>query len=246
MVALLALSAGCTDLGNSPIPLTPFFQFTPELSRIQLNMQVIPESTSGAFKVKGTATLPEKTQMRVVAARYLRPNSPSARVLNPKPTFSILDYKTAEIVQGQWQVDLNLWQVAPNGRFHEYWQQDTVWQGLSLKPEPDVVFLATPMPLSDTDLLQQLEDALAKRGKLLDSSQVRVLPDGQRYIQTSQTVAIALPTGSTTPPSVRPEDIHGGWGYRFLIPPEPRNPTSVELPEHRRTNAAPTPEEFLR
>jgi hypothetical protein len=245
-IALLTLSASCTNAGGPVIPLTPFFKFAPELSRAQLDIQVTPEVTPGTFKVKGTATLPEKTQMRVVAARYLQPNSPAARILNPKPTFSILDYRTAEIVEGQWQANLNLWQVSPDGRFREYWQQDAAWQGLPLKPDPDVVFLATPMPISKTDLLQQLEEEVAKRGKLLDSSQVRVLPDGQRYIQTSKTMEVALPTGSTTPPGIRPEEIHGGWGYRFLIPPEPINPTSVELPKHRRTNAAPVPEEFMR
>lgn len=239
--ALLLASTGCTQ-----VPSLGNWLATSRLPPAELDMQVTPANAPGVYTIVGKTSLPDQAQMRVLAVRYLHPDHPGAQALNPKPTYSILDYQTAEVNQGKWQTTVNLWQVAKNGRYQETWQMDNASLGAALKPDSKVVFLATLMPGSQADLLQQLEKALEKQGKTLDSRQVRTAPDGQRYLQTSQTVAISLPSGSTTPPPVRSEDINGGWGNRFVIPPEPKNPNRVELPKERRTSAPMTAAEFLR
>lgn len=238
---LLLASTGCAQ-----VPSLNNWLAGSQLPQAELDMQVAPANAPGVYTIAGKTSLPDQAQMRVLAVRYLHPDQPATQALNPKPTYAILDYQTAEVNQGKWQTTLNLWRVAMNGRYQETWQMDNASLGVALKPDSKVVFLATLMPGSKTDLLQKLEQELEKQGKTLDSSQVRTTTDGQRYIQTSQTLAISLPSGSTTPPPLRSEDINGGWGNRFLIPPEPKNPTRVELPKERRTSAPMTAAEFLR
>ncbi|MGQ4650698.1 hypothetical protein [Lyngbya aestuarii] len=192
--------------------------------------------------MEGKTNLPDKSRITVAAVRYLRPTNELSPSLSSEPTYSILDYKDVKVNKGQWEIQLNLWKIAPNGQFQESWQLDEAKLGLSLDPVNEVTFLATFAP---TDPLAGIEQQLKKQGIKVESNLVYNTPDGQRYIQASQILPIPLPTGQTTPPQQRPEDINGGWGPRYLLLPEPPNINRLKQPSERRTDAPLSPSEFL-
>ncbi|GAB4377176.1 MAG: hypothetical protein Kow00121_25880 [Elainellaceae cyanobacterium] len=231
LLILLPLLSSC-----APIQLRYFWD------EVELNMQVKATDTPGTYAIQGAADLPEKTRIAIAAVRYLHPgNSASAR-LNDDPTYSILAYQPVEVENGQWQIDLSLWRVAADGRFQEIWQIEQSKLGISLKPDADVVFLATLAPDYE---LSQLEQELARRGIRFPSGAVLSTSEGFRYAQVQEVMSVALPTGRTTPPPERPEDRNGGWGDRYIIPNEPPNEVELAFPDERKTNAPPTREEFL-
>ena len=233
-VLVLLLNTGCSRL----------LQAKP-LQDINLKFTV-EKQLPGVYALAGKTNLPERSQVVVAAIRYLYPATQSSKNFNPNPTYTVLAYQPAEVSGGQWQTRLNLWETALDGRFQEAWQLDQAKLKLPLKPSEEVVFLATLAPVDGSDQLQQLENQLAKQKIQLSRKLVHGTADGQQYIQVSEKMAIALPTGSTTAPAIRPQDINGGWGNRFLIPLEPQNPIKLELPKERRTNAPATAEEFFK
>lgn len=212
-------------------------------SDVDFSLQVSPSDQPGSFKVSGKTSLPDRTAMVVLAVRYLNPAEPASIALNPEPTYSILAYQPVEVRQGGWQTQLDLWQVAPNGQYQEAWQLEQPHLGVTFDPTNDVVFLATLTPVNE---LRKLEQQLARRRLQLASQIIQSTSDGQRYAQVYQALAIDLPTGKTAPPPPRPEEDNYGWGDRYIIPKEPQNPTNLQLPEQRQTNAPPRIEEFLR
>ena len=237
---LLILNAGCSQV---PSTIRQLPALLPNLSTdANFQLRVTPSSRKGVYTVVGNTNLPNSSRIAVAAIRYLRPSKPPSLGLSPKPTYSILAYQDVEVNKGKWQAALNLWKVAPNGRFQEAWQIEQSKLGLTFEPEPDVLFLATVNP---TDSLSELEKQLEKQGIELVSNVVRNTVDGDRYVQASQVLPLPLPTASTAPPGQRPEDINGGWGPRYLLLPEPPNITKRERPDKRRTDAPLSPEEFM-
>ncbi|XGV95731.1 MAG: hypothetical protein ACAF41_23690 [Leptolyngbya sp. BL-A-14] len=234
LAVVLLLSTGCSRILQSR-----------PLQDINLKFSV-ENRLPGVYAIAGSTNLPEKTQIMVAAIRYLYPSTAASKNFNPNPTYAVLAYQPAEVNGKRWQTTLNLWETGTDGRFQESWQLDQAKLKLTLDPADEVIFLATLAPVDGSDQLQRLENQLAKQKIQLSRKLVHGSADGQQYIQVSQTMAIALPTGNTTPPSLRPEEINGGWGNRFLIPPEPQNPIKLEQPKERRTNAPVTAEEFLR
>lgn len=227
----LVLLPGCTQ-----IQIQSLFQW----SEIDLNIQVADTDTPGIYSVRGKTNLPENTEISIAAVRYLQLEGTDRPDANLNPTYSILAYVPAEVKQGEWQANLNLWRVAADGTYQEIWQIEQDKLGLSLQPEADVIFLATLTPI---DELSELEQKLAKQGIRLAGGSVFSTSEGSRYAQVQQTLAVALPTGQTTP---NPEDANFGWGPRYIIPQEPQNPTRLEFPNQRLTDAPPKPEELLR
>jgi hypothetical protein len=215
-----------------------------QLADANLSINVVRESL-GNYTIAGVTNLPEKSQVAIIAVRYLYLKGQGAQALNPKPTYAVLAYETTEVNQGKWSTQLNLWQTARDGRFQELWQLDQDQLKLPLQPAKDVVFLATLAPLNQVDQLQSLGELLAKQNLKVATSLVHTTMEGQQYVQVGQTQDVPLPTGRTAPRPLRPEDINGGWGERYLIPLEPQNPYKLELPPDRRTNAPASPEEFL-
>lgn len=240
LVLLLILNTGCSQLSGTvqQLPnLLPGFS-----AEANFQLRVAPSGRLGVYTVTGSTNLPDQSQITVAAVRYLRPANPLAQNVSPNPTFSILAYQDVEVNKGKWQAALNLWKVAPNGQFKEAWQLDQSKLGLTFTPEPEVTFLATVDPITS---LSKLESLLEKQGIKLVSSVVRNTSDGEQYIQATQVLPVALPTGRTTPPLQRPEDINGGWGPRFLLIPEPPNTNKFEQPDKRRTTAPLSPAELL-
>lgn len=240
VVLLLILNSGCSQ---APLRLEQLPTLLPNLSTdANFQLQVTPSERSGVYTVAGTTNLPDSSSIAVAAIRYLRPDSALPASPSSKPTYSILAYQDVKVNQGQWQASLNLWKVAPDGRFQEAWQLEEAKLGLSLDPETQVIFLAT---LAPTRPLWEVEQLLDKQGIRLIKRLLHSTVDGERYVQASDVLPVPLPTASTTPPPQRPEDLNGGWGPRYILLPEPPNLKALEIPENRRTDAPLSPAELM-
>ncbi len=240
-LALLAvLTTGCKEVSLKAGQLPSLI---PDLStKADFQLGVTPAERSGVYTVAGTTNLPDKSRIGVAAVRYLQVGKAETENFKPHQTYSILAYQDVEVNKGKWQAALNLWKVAPNGQFKEAWQLEQSKLGISFKPESEVLFLATVAP---TDSLSELEQQLQKQDIKLVSNIVRNTVEGERYVQASQILTVALPIGQTTAPPKRPEDLNGGWGPRYLLIDEPPNTNKFEQPNKRRTNAPMAPAEYL-
>ena len=190
----------------------------------------------GVYNLSGSTNLPDQSQVTVAAVRYL--NLPDQQLLSDSnANYSILSRRTVEASQGKWQTTLNLWQVASDGRFQEVWQLETPIE--LLHPDTKVTFLATfdPSGQFHTSHQQQLQ----LKGQL-----VRFTADGQEYVQASQTLPIALPTGSTTLRGPQSE-LNSGWGNRSLFA-QPKSLRDYIMPPAKttQTDAPLPPGQFLR
>jgi hypothetical protein len=215
--------------------------------------------SQGTYKVTGSTNLPDSSRIAIAAVRYLRSaqtQDASASNLETDVNRSILVRQFAKVKGGQWEADLNLWQVAPNGKYQEAWQ--TNQSLVRLTPENDVSFIATFDPQSQlvtSETSEQSEnisiDEKSQKQPLvtnLEGKSLRFTNEGEKYIQASQVVSVAIPTGKTTPPGLKAEDINGGWGNRFQIQPQSVSTGITPLPisKSRKTNAPLTAAEFLR
>ena len=244
ILLLLILSTSCSQAkspGSSTLEQLP--SLVPNLlSKADFQLSVEPSDNQGNYRVEGTTNLPEQSRIVIAAIRYLRPENKLSLKIASQPTFSILDYKDVKVKEGRWTTDLELWKVAPDGQFKEVWQLNEAKLGLELEPASQVTFLATYVP---TTSLWDLEWQLKQEGIKLLNSQISNTADGERYLQTTEVLAVSLPTGQTRPPQPRPQDINGGWGPRYLLLPEPPNINNMERPEQRRIDTPLSPEEFL-
>lgn len=240
IVLVLILSAGCsqTSLTARQLP-----ALLPDLSAtVNFQFRVTPSNQAGVYALAGSTNLPDESRITVAAVRYLHLDKSLSRDKGLNPTYSILAYQDVRVNQGKWRTNLNLWKVAPNGQFQEAWQLDRIKLGLTLTPEPDVTFVATADP---TNSLSKLEQQLQKQGIKLVRNVVRNTSDGEQYVQATQVLTVGLPTGQTTPPPQRLEDVNGGWGPRYLLVPEPPNTNKFEQPSKRRTTAPLSPTELM-
>lgn len=237
---LLVLNTGCSQVslkaGQLPTLLPDFSK------NANFQLRVAPSGQAGVYNVAGTTNLPDQSRVSVAAVRYLNLKKTPSPSIEPNQIYSILAYQDIKVNKGKWQTTLNLWKVAPSGQFQEAWQLEQSKLGIELEPEPDVLFLATVEP---TDALSELETQLKKQGIKLVSNLVRNTAEGERYVQVSEVLPVALPTGQTTPPKQRPDDLNGGWGPRYLLIDEPPNTNKFEQPDKRRTNAPLSPTELL-
>lgn len=227
---LVSVLSGCTQI--------PFIHRAPE---VNLALQVQPTPEQGVYAIAGATNLPDNTALVVMAVRYLHPTEPVA-TSQTHPTYAILAYNTLEVNAGRWQTELPLWQVAPDGTYQESWQADLADLDLSVEPDPTVQFLVT---LAPQGVLASLEQQLQRQGLRLPRSLTRVTSEGDIFLQAEQQLAIALPTGQTTPPPADPADENGGWGKRYLLVPEPPLPYTLEAEDQRKLEAPAAQEEYL-
>lgn len=236
-IAPVLLITGC-----SQAQLTAILPQNRPLKDVALEWQVNSISQPGSYQIAGQTNLPDQTQLTVAALRYLYPAAANQK-LSANPTYAILDYQSAVVQSGKWQTRLNLWQVAADGTFQENWQMEQQGLATRFNPQSDVVFLVSLAPI---DQLSTLQQQLANQGQQINRSLLRSSSTGERYAQSQQTLKIALPTGNTLVPPPQLEAENFGWGRRYLLPQEPQNPTKLEQPSERLTNAPARLEEFLR
>ncbi len=195
--SLTLLSFGCKP---APVP------------KATLDIQVQPGGRSGVYAATGKTNLPDQSRLIVMAIRPLRSGSQlnQAETKVGESNYAILDRRAVEVKQGQWQTNLNLWQVAPNGQFQESWQLNQAKLGTNFIPSSEVTFVATFDPANQSLAIEpQINQALELEGPI-----VRFTNDGERYLQASEIVSLSLPTGKTTPPAVAATDLNHGWGDR--------------------------------
>lgn len=167
------------------------------------------------------------------------------RRLALKPSYVILDYQPVTVQEGQWQTDLNLWQVAKDGRYQESWQLHQEELALQWQAEPEVVFVATLLIDGAADRLQALQNQLAERQFTLNRSWIQTSLEGEQYFQAMRSLPVALPQAITTPPPLRVQDINGGWGRRYLLVEQDPLPGTLAFPDQRNSTAPGTPREFI-
>ena len=224
---LLILSSGCNttfDQFNSAF-------FSPPLELTIL--QVEPSGQPGTYSVSGSATLPDNTSITVSAVRYLQADTRLSSSPEASPAYVILDRQFASVNQDNWQTELTLWQVAPDGALREAWQLNQENTGVKYEPESTVTFLAT------LDPRQQPRDVQERVEQLDDEAQatlMRFTTDGELYIQASKSLSIALPTGSTTPPAAGAPP-----ATRTALPPITVKPTTPPSSESWEQTSAPPP-----
>ena len=239
-LVLLLTNSGCTQKSQNEVRL--------EIKNVQSS------GSGGVYKVTGTTNLPESSQIAIAAVRYLHPTEVEQTIgLTPDPNTnrSILDRQIVEVKQGQWEADLNLWQVSPDGSYRETWQANQ--SQTKLTPENDVTFNVIFDPGSQSQKLEkptveQSSEALQPQFQELEGKSLRFTNQGEKYVQASQSLLIPLPAGKTVAPRQLPEDVNNGWGNRYEIPPQTLASGSAPLPvtKSRQTNAPMEAAEFLR
>lgn len=229
MLIILALCVSCSPA---------------KLPDTALTISVQPASSPGLYTVSGTTNLPNQSQITVAAIRYLRPKSQEFFSSDPQETYAILARQIVNVSQRKWQANLNLWQIATDGRLQEAWQVNQSQTGLLLNPANEVSFVATFDPtgqfLNPEQQQVQFQD--------IQGSLVRFTNEGLPYVQAIQNLKIALPVGRRSPPIVKDEDLNGGWGKRYEIKPE-RPVANNMRPQPIKTNqsnAPLSPSEFVR
>lgn len=229
LALVLMLATSCTQI-KLPV----------QRGDVSLDIRTVTAQPNGVYTLAGNTDLPKDTEITVAAVRLLAPKG--AIAADPDPVYSLLAYESVKTEGDTWQAELNLWEVAPDGRYQETWQLEQSRLNMTFEPDGEVIFLATLAPL---ETLTQLEQRLAQRNLEFASNIVRTTAEGEQYIQAVRVEAIALPTGATTPPPTRPEDLNGGWGNRYVLVPEPPTEVEYEFPEERKTDAPPRIGEFL-
>lgn len=213
--------------------------------QVNLTLQVQPSSRPGVYLVTGTTNLPEQSSITVQSVRYLsRGNSP-VKLDDSSSHYSVLSRQMAKVSQGKWQTTLNLWQVAPDGRYQESWQLNQAEIASALQPAGQVTFMAIFDPANQPPTVnQQLgQDKAALAGQL-----VRFTSEGQRYLQANHTLPISLPSGKTVAPILTQAKMNDAWGDRATRTAKepPTGQQNIPTPKEKQTNAPLSPSNFFR
>ncbi|ESA32326.1 hypothetical protein N836_27435 [Leptolyngbya sp. Heron Island J] len=201
----------------------------------EMDFTVEPGRTSYTYELQGTANFPNQTELNVLAIRQL---ASTDEKLEPRPTFSVLDYQVVTVQNGRWQGELTLKQPAADGSRQETWQLDQTELGLDVEPLDQVVIMATYTPL---DQLTTLERILAQQGLKVSSELLQTTIDGRRYLEMQKVLDIPVDNQI----SERPQLYNDGWGTRHILIEEPPLPYQVDFPKERQSNRPPEHTEFL-
>ncbi|NJL10853.1 MAG: hypothetical protein HC908_13645 [Calothrix sp. SM1_7_51] len=211
--------------------------------------------SNGVYNISGSTNLPESSKIAVTAVRYLRPPEGLPGVLNSDANTyrSILGRQIVEVKQGQWQAQVDIVQVASDGTLQEAWQANQAQTKLT--PDSDVTFIAAYDPSAQWRMSltgNQNQDKNKEKENnpdipSVEGKSVRFTNEGERYVQASKSENISLPNGKTTPPRPQPDELNGGWGNRYQIPPAPFVTTAILAPsKSSQTNAPANLSEYLR
>jgi hypothetical protein len=196
LIVILGLSLAIACSGCAALP--TWFSNTFSSAPVELTIrQVEPTGQPGVYAIAGNTSLPNQTQVTVAAIRYFQPEAQPSSDSELEAVYSILDRQLTAVDQGNWQTNLNLWQVAPDGQFQEAWQNRQSVTAQS-NPLPTVTFLVTLDPSHQpANLQKQVEN----QNTSIQAALTRFTTDGEFYLQAAKVLPIALPTGRTVPPS---------------------------------------------
>lgn len=205
VISAITFGYGCTSKNTEEVQLQ--------------NLNIQPIQNNSKYKVTGTTNLPDSSLISVSAVRYLIPadtkKTPQSNN-GANLSRSILDRKNVEVKAGKWQAELDISRNTSDGSFREAWQLDS--SKLELTPQDKVSFIATYNPTSQWQITDgkntKKPDTKVNepQGKL-----VRVTNEGEKFVQASKTLSIALPVVKTTQLSLKSEDINHGWGNRYQL-----------------------------
>ncbi|NJP10203.1 MAG: hypothetical protein HC866_12590 [Leptolyngbyaceae cyanobacterium RU_5_1] len=217
-------------------------------SSVEFSLQVKPASRAGVYRVTGTTSLPDQSQISVMGIRDLHPSHDAVQPdqLAAHSNYSILARRIATVSQGKWETELSLWQVASNGDYQEAWQLNQPNFKLPITPAEEVSFVAiAELNNQPPSVSQQLS---RERYEKIDSSLIRSTAQGERYLQTNQTLPVNLPTAKTTPPIQTAAERNGGWGDRTSLKAETPAGSYSGSPRFKGnlTEAPPSSTEFMR
>ncbi len=233
LLLVLALVA-CVGCRTALLPLSPPVA---EATTLTLEAKALG---AGEFALTGTTSLPDNTQLTAIALRHL---DPQRAIPDGEPLYSVLDYRPVTVANGQWSTQLNLWQVAADGRYQEPWQAEAAALKLAVQPSSTVQFA---IALAPHHLGAALSSKMAQAGPQRLAQVLRVTPTGEPFLWADQALTVGLPSGQTTPPADLVARTNGGWGERYLLVPEPPLPYTLTPVDERQTSAPLTPDELLR
>jgi hypothetical protein len=189
----LPLAIACSGCATLPTWLSNTFASAPVELTIR---QVEPTGQPGVYTIVGNTSLPDQTQVTVAAVRYFQSEVQSSPDTELDAVYSILDRQLAAVDHGNWQTNLNLWQVAPDGEFQEAWQNRQSITAQS-NPLPTVTFLVT---LDPSHQPANLQGQVENQDTSTQAALTRFTTDGELYLQATKVLPIALPTGRTVAP----------------------------------------------
>ncbi len=152
-------------------------------SKAELTLQIQGSAQTGIYKVSGRTSLPERSRITVQAVRSLQVVKNQSKLTNTEPTFAVLARSQTTVKDGQWQAELKLRQIQPDGQLIEPWQLNDAQLGL--KPESKVQFSAVTEPSDRT-----YEAVASSR----DRFSVRFTADGKSFLQVEESIALEPPT----------------------------------------------------
>lgn len=234
LLAIFLICGGCAQMNFSKNSSAP--------SNLSLAVdQIQPSNRPGVYTVSGQANLPDQTTVTVSAIRQL--NS-STNQNGAKPEYSILSRQQTQVNGQNWKVDLNLWQVAPDGQYQEAWQLTQPATKTALTPTSSVLFLVSVNPAGQSSALTQQIDNLSQTNQ---SNLVQFTAEGDPYLQASRSLPVALPTGQTTPPPQRSLTTRIASDRVSDVAPVKNQNRSVLPPGKANVTTAPLmPNEFVR
>ncbi|WP_190488093.1 hypothetical protein [Pseudanabaena sp. FACHB-2040] len=149
--------------------------------------------------------------MSVSAIRNFDPGTLAGDGESEATQFVILDRQFAQVENGTWQTALNLWQVAPDGRYRENWQLDRPIPPAGASPSSTITFLVALEPSAFSRSVDRRAVAtLDEPGNTLLS----FTSSGEPYLQVSQAIAVALPTGQAQVGQLTLEPPKDPWAGR--------------------------------
>jgi hypothetical protein len=127
------IAVGSLSCASAPANLR---SLTNSSAPINLSIRQVQHEGGGTYTVAGTTSLPSKTKITVSAVRYLVEGASPETNSETDIPYAILDRQIAQVEQGSWQAELNLWQIASDGKFQEAWQlsqQDAMFFSIQTK-----------------------------------------------------------------------------------------------------------------
>ncbi|MBD0334748.1 MAG: hypothetical protein ICV62_04610 [Cyanobacteria bacterium Co-bin13] len=173
--------------------------------------RVEPAGQPGNYTLRGKTSLPDKAQLSVSAIRNFDLGTSAADGESEVAQFVILDRQFAQTENGTWQTALKLWQVAPDGRYQENWQLNMPVPPVGSSPSPTITFLVTLEPSAFSKSVdRKAVAALDESGNTLLS----FTSSGEPYLQVSQAMAVALPSGQAQVEQLTSEQTQNPWEGR--------------------------------